>query len=120
MKLRFQYQEIAMSTIDFGKTALDYRKHRAGFPDDYFARIAPYGIGVRGQRILDLGTGTGTVARGFARRGCRVTAIDPSTSLMEQAKLLDAETGVEIDYRIATAEATGLADEIFDVVTAGQ
>lgn len=109
-----------MSGIDFGKTALDYRKHRAGFPDDYFSRIAPYGIGIRGQRILDLGTGTGTVARGFARRGCVVTAIDPSVSLMEQAKMLDAEAGVTIDYRTATAEETGLADRSFDVVVAGQ
>lgn len=109
-----------MNTIDFGKTALDYRRHRAGFPEDYFARIAPYGIGIQGQRVLDLGTGTGTVARGLARRGCTVTAIDPALSLMEQARELDVEAGVFIDYRQATAEQTGLPDEAFDVVTAGQ
>lgn len=109
-----------MNHIDFGKTAIDYRKHRAGFPEDFFARIAPYGIGIRGQRILDLGTGTGTVARGLARRGCRVTALDPSAPLIEQAKMLDAQTGVEIDYVVATAENTGLPDQSFDVVTAGQ
>ena len=109
-----------MNAIDFGKTAVDYRKHRAGFPEDYFARIAPYGIGIKGQRILDLGTGTGTVARGLARRGCTLTAIDPSLALMEQAKMLDAEIGVQIDYLEASAEQTGLPDASFDVVTAGQ
>lgn len=109
-----------MNTIDFGRTAIDYRRHRAGFPEDYFARIAPYGIGFRNQRILDLGTGTGTVARGLARRGCRLTALDPSSPLIEQARLLDAELGVKIDYVVASAEETGLPDQSFDVVTAGQ
>jgi SAM-dependent methyltransferase len=109
-----------MNNVDFGKTAQDYRRHRAGFPEDYFARVAPYGIGIRHQRLLDVGTGTGTVARGFARRGCRVIGIDPSTELMEQAKALDAEAGVAVDYRKATAEDTALADASVDVVTAGQ
>jgi SAM-dependent methyltransferase len=118
--MSFRFGSDQMNTVDFGKTALDYRRHRAGFPEDYFARVAPYGVGIRGQRILDLGTGTGTVARGFARRGCIVTALDPSVSLMEQAKILDAEAGVSIDYRAATAEETGLPDQAFDVVVAGQ
>ncbi|HEY8102683.1 MAG TPA: class I SAM-dependent methyltransferase [Burkholderiaceae bacterium] len=109
-----------MNAVDFGKTALDYRKHRAGFPEDYFARIAPYGIGIEGQRILDVGTGTGTVARGLALRGCAVTALDPSFPLMEQAKELDREVGVKIDYKQATAEQTDLPDEAFNVITAGQ
>ncbi|RZI40888.1 SAM-dependent methyltransferase [Herbaspirillum sp. HC18] len=109
-----------MNAIDFGKTAADYRRHRAGFPEDYFARLAPYGVGVRGQRVLDLGTGTGTVARGLARRGCVVTAIDPASPLMAQARELDAEAGVHVDYREGTAEQTGLPDQSFDVVTAGQ
>ena len=32
--------------------------------------------------LLDLGTGTGTLARGFARRGCTVTGLDAATTLI--------------------------------------
>jgi 2-polyprenyl-3-methyl-5-hydroxy-6-metoxy-1,4-benzoquinol methylase len=74
-----------MSSIDFGRTASDYGRHRAGFPPDFFARVAPWGVGIAEQKLLDLGTGTGTLARGFAMRGCRVTGLDPSAELMVQA-----------------------------------
>jgi SAM-dependent methyltransferase len=106
--------------MDFGRTAKDYGRHRAGFPPDFFARIAPRGIGVAGQRLLDLGTGTGTLARGFARRGCRVIGLDPAAALLTQAKELDRDEGVEVEYIQAHAENTGLPDCSFDVITAGQ
>jgi hypothetical protein len=105
---------------DFGLTAEYYAAFRAGFPDSFFARLAALGIGLTGQSLVDLGTGTGTLARGFARRGCRVTGIDPSASMLEQARRLDREAGVVVDYRDGRAEATGLADASADAVTAGQ
>jgi ubiquinone/menaquinone biosynthesis C-methylase UbiE len=58
---------------DFGKTAIDYGRHRAGFPDEFFDRLAKSGIIRTGMRALDLGTGTGTVARGLALRGARLS-----------------------------------------------
>jgi SAM-dependent methyltransferase len=106
--------------IDFGKTAQDYGRYRAGFPPALFERLATFGVGVPGQHVLDLGTGTGTLARGFALRGCRVTGLDPSASLLEEAKRLDQEVGVNIHYVVATAEGTGLPGGSFDVVAAGQ
>lgn len=109
-----------MENVDFGRAAEDYRQHRAGFPADLFARLAVYGIGISGQRLLDLGTGTGTLARGFAQRGCRVTGLDPSEAMLAQARLLDREAGVRADYLGGRAEATGLPDAAFDVVAAGQ
>lgn len=106
--------------IDFGKTAQDYGRYRAGFPPALFERLATFGIGAPGQRILDLGTGTGTLARGFAQRGCTVTGLDPATSLTEEAQRLDREAGVNITYVTAKAEQTVLSNASFDVVTAGQ
>ena len=103
---------------DFGATSKDYARHRAGFPDSLFERLATYGIGKRGQSIVDLGTGTGTLARGFARRGCRVIGIDISEAMLQAARELDA--AARVDYRVARAEETGLPDSAFDVVTAGQ
>lgn len=106
--------------VDFGRTASDYARHRAGFPSSMFDRLSQYGIGARGQRVVDVGAGTGTVARGFALRGCEVVGIDPSENLVREARGLDQEVGVSVDYRIATAEQTGLEDGSVDVYAAGQ
>ncbi len=109
-----------MNSIDFGLTAKDYAQYRAGFPDAFFDRIMDEKVLRTGQTLIDLGTGTGTIARGFAKRGCKVIAIDPSEALMEQARELDKQAGINIEYRIAKAEETGLPDLFADVVVAGQ
>lgn len=109
-----------MERVDFGLTADDYGRHRAGFPASFFERLAQRGIGQPGQVVVDLGTGAGTVARGLARRGCRVTGVDIAAPLLAEARRLDVEAGVQVDYRAAPAEATGLPDEMADLVTAGQ
>jgi SAM-dependent methyltransferase len=106
--------------IDFGLTASDYARHRAGFPDSLFARLAAFGIGLPGQCVVDLGTGTGTLARGFAKRGCSVIGIDRAEPLLAEARRLDAEAGVAVEYRVARAETTGLPAASADVVGAGQ
>jgi SAM-dependent methyltransferase len=106
--------------IDFGRTAQDYGRHRVGFPERFFERLAGFGVGRPGQRALDLGTGTGSVARGLARRGCAVTGIDPAAALLDEARRLDRAAGVEISYLVGRAEATGLAARSVEVVTAGQ
>jgi len=106
--------------VRFQDTAEDYAKHRAGFPDALFDRLATFGVGLESQRVVDVGTGTGTLARGFARRGCVVRAIDPQAALMAEAARLDREAGVEVAYATGTAERTGLQERSADVVTAGQ
>ena len=105
---------------DFGKTASDYGRHRAGFPNEFFERLHTAGILRPGMRALDLGTGTGTVARGLALRGCEVTGLDRSAPLMEQAAELDRVADVVVKYVNAPAEDTGLPAAEFDLVTAGQ
>ena len=49
-----------------------------------------------------------------------MTALDRSDAIVDGAKRLDAAAGVSIEYVLAAAEATGLAGNRFDVVTAGQ
>ncbi|PTL84513.1 class I SAM-dependent methyltransferase [Vitiosangium sp. GDMCC 1.1324] len=106
--------------VDFGRTADDYVKHRAGFPERFFERLAREGVLRSGLRAVDLGTGTGTVARGLARHGCQVTALDISDSMLEGARGLAADERLSIDFRRAPAENTGLPDGSADLVIAGQ
>lgn len=107
-------------STNFGAAAEDYAKFRAGFPDSFFNRLASFGLYQSGTTVVDVGTGTGTVARGFARRGARVIAIDPDDRLVQQARQLDAAASVSIEYRKGSAEAIPLPDATADVVTAGQ
>ncbi|MFF5310828.1 class I SAM-dependent methyltransferase [Streptomyces massasporeus] len=76
-----------------------------------------HGIALPGKGVLDVGTGTGALARLFAQAGARVTVLDPAGPLLDQARELDREAGVETDCRVGTAdcrvgaaEATGLPD----------
>lgn len=106
--------------VDFGRTAEDYVTHRVGFPDSFFARLQRDGIGTPNQSVLDLGTGTGVVARGFARGGCKVVGLDISQQLIAESKKLDAQAGVHISYLLGPAESIPLPAESIDVITAGQ
>jgi SAM-dependent methyltransferase len=106
--------------VDFGRTADDYSRHRAGFPDSFFERLVREGVLRSGPRAVDLGTGTGTVARGLAKRGCRVTALDISEPMLEGARRLASQEGREIAFQRGAAEATQLPSSAFDLVVAGQ
>lgn len=107
-------------TIDFGKTADDYARFRAGFPSEFFARLAALGLARPGSKALDLGSGTGTIALGLAARGCEVTALDPSPAMLAQAAARAEESGVALRTIEGKAERSGLRDAAFDLAIAGQ
>jgi SAM-dependent methyltransferase len=107
----------ATFTADFGKTAEDYARYRAGYPDWLFERLMRRGLARPGMRALDLATGTGYLARGLAQRGLSVTGLDVSSDMMAAAKALDAAQGLEIEYAVGKAEETGLPSGAFDLVT---
>jgi SAM-dependent methyltransferase len=107
----------AKFTADFGKTAEDYARHRAGYPDWLFERLMRRGLVRPGMRALDLATGTGYLARGLAQRGLAVTGLDVSADMIAAAKALDAAQGVSIEYAVGKAEETGLPAARFDLVT---
>ena len=108
----------ARFTADFGKTAGDYARYRAAYPDWFFERLMRRALARPGMRALDLATGTGYVARGLAQRGLAVTGLDVSADMMEAAKALDAGHGLRIEYVLGKAEETGLPAASFDVITA--
>lgn len=106
--------------IDWGKTSGDYSRFRPGPPDSFFERLRVLGAGEPGQCVLDLGTGTGVLARRFAAQGCAVAGIDVSAEQIAAAKTLAAESGLTVDFRVSPAESTPFPDHSFDVITANQ
>jgi SAM-dependent methyltransferase len=106
--------------IDWGKTSADYAAWRPDYPPEFYDRLAKRGIGLAHQKILDLGTGIGFLAQEFARRGAIVTGVDISPEQIGMACERAKSSRLAIDYRVAGAEETGLAESSFDVVTASQ
>lgn len=144
-----------MTTIDFGRAAAQYARHRAGLPPAFYDLLSDWGVlgdersetlGRRaaepmiqrssgresdersetlGRRaaepiILDIGTGTGDVALALARRGLRVTGLDPSTALLEQARRMADEEGLDVALVEGRAEAIAVPDASCRLVTAAQ
>ena len=106
--------------IDWGKTSHEYALYRPGPPDRFYDLLRTLGVGLSGQRILDLGTGTGVLARRFAASGASVAGIDVSPEQLQTARSLADTDGVEVDWRVAAAEALPFPDAEFDVLTANQ
>jgi SAM-dependent methyltransferase len=106
--------------VDWGRTSSDYAAHRPGPPPSFYERLHALGVGRRGQRILDLGTGTGVLARQFARQGADVVGVDIAPGQIAMATRLAAEEGLSARFAVASAEATAQAEGAFDAVTANQ
>ena len=65
-------------------------------------------------RVLDVGTGTGELARASACTGAAVTAVDPDRAMLERA----AETAPGVRLCQAALPSLPFPDEAFDVVLA--
>ena len=104
--------------LDWNATSRDYLEHRPGYPPSFFRLLREVEIGLPGQDILDLGTGTGALAIPFARQGARVVGIDASESQLAAARDVAMREALPLDLRFALAERTGLPDASFDAITA--
>jgi SAM-dependent methyltransferase len=74
---------------------------------------------IAGKRVLDAGCGEGRFARMLAERGAQVTAFDLSERMIANARSLEEETPLGIDYRVVDMADLGeLADGSFDMAIA--
>ena len=71
-----------------GRTSLDYARYRDIYPQEFYDRITGRNLCAAGQRVLDVGTGTGVLPRNMYRYGARWTGTDLSENQIAQARLL--------------------------------
>lgn len=70
----------------------------------------------RGERVLDLATGTGWTSRVVARLGARVVGVDLGADLIGAARALAGAERLDIEYQVGDAEKLPFADGEFDAV----
>ena len=105
-------------SFDWGRTSDDYAKFRDIYPQEFYERIVKRGLCIKGQNVLDIGTGTGVIPRNMACYGANWTGTDISENQIKQAKLLSED--MNIDYHVIPAEKINFPDSSFDVITACQ
>ncbi len=71
-----------------------------------------------GERLLDVGCGTGTLAVAAAGSGARVVAVDRSAAMLAVARSKADAAGVTVTWRQGDVAFPPLGDERFDVATA--
>ena len=69
-----------------------------------------------GSKVLDVAAGNGNVTLAAARRWCKVTSTDYVPELLERGRERAAGERLEVDFRVADAEALPFPDASFDVV----
>lgn len=80
----------------FRSTADFYDRYRTPYPPELIGAVASR-VGLEpGDRLLDLGSGPGPLAIGFAGLGLEVTAMDPEPSMLEAARLGAEAAGVRL------------------------
>ncbi|MBQ8289196.1 MAG: methyltransferase domain-containing protein [Clostridia bacterium] len=110
----------AGKAFDWGRVSEEYARYRDIYPEVFYQKIVDRGLCIRGQSVLDLGTGTGVLPRNLYRHGARWVGIDISREQIEQARRLSAEHGMEIDFYSTATEEIDFPHDTFDVVTACQ
>ena len=79
-------------------------------------RVTPELIGhVEGQRVLDLGCGTGRYCTLLAERGASIVGLDPSEKMLEQARQRTSALSY-IELHHGTIEQMDFPNEYFDMV----
>ncbi len=106
------------NAFDWGRTSKEYAKFRDIYHVEFYEHIAGRGLCVKGQSVLDIGTGTGVIPRNMYKFGAAWSAEDISENQIKEANKLSV--GMDINYFTASDEELAFPDNSFDVITACQ
>lgn len=106
--------------FDFGRISEDYAGYRDIYPKKFYDKILERNLCVKGQDVLDIGTGTGVLPRNMYIYGANFTGTDIAENQIAYAKKLSEECGMNIKYMTVSTEDICFPDKSFDVITACQ
>ena len=55
--------------FDWGRTSAEYAKFRDIYPEEFYEKIISLGLCTSGQKVHDIGTGTGVLPRNMYKFG---------------------------------------------------
>jgi ubiquinone/menaquinone biosynthesis C-methylase UbiE len=104
----------------FASTASLYEHLRPPYPSEFFRSVAEK-LGLsRQSSLIDLGTGPGLLALGFAPYVGRIVGVDPEPTMLDAARRAAASTGHALALIEGKVETLGPDIGSFDVVTIGR
>lgn len=104
----------------FASTASTYEHLRPPYPGEFFRSVAQkLGLSER-CALIDLGTGPGLLALGFAPYVGRIVGVDPEPAMLQAARQAAARAGHELALIAGKAETLGPEIGTFDIVTIGR
>lgn len=106
-------------TVRFSDRVEDYVRYRPGYPSGVLGLLAGRLGAHPGSIAADIGSGTGIFSELLLAAGYRVIGVEPNAEMRSAAERLlgDYSAFTSTD---GTAEATGLANESVDLITAAQ
>jgi SAM-dependent methyltransferase len=100
----------------FSGSAGGYARHRPSYPGALVEWVLAEAGVQPGDRVADVGCGTGILTRLLAERGLDVVGIDPNEDMLAEARA----GGGAAEYQRGEAAATRLADASVALVTVAQ
>src|SRR6478672_13220809 len=104
----------------FATTVPLYEKFRPPYPPEFFRAVSRRSGLRKEHRLIDLGTGPGLLALGFAPYVGRIVGVDPEPAMLAAAK--SAAERASQAFTLIAGKTEDLTDDIgrFDVVTIGR
>lgn len=104
----------------FATTAEFYEQYRQPYPAQFFRTVAVKLKLDKFSSLIDLGTGPGMLALGFAPYAGRVVGVDPEPAMLATARATAARTATDVTFMEGKAEDLSENIGSFDVVTIGR
>jgi SAM-dependent methyltransferase len=104
----------------FATTAEFYEQYRPPYPAEFFRAVAGKLKLDKRHALIDLGTGPGVLALGFAPHAGRVAGVDPETAMLSAARAAAKRAAIDVTFIEGRAEDLPADIGSFDVVTIGR
>ena len=103
------WRQSRQASARFAAQALDYDRYRPRYPERVFDLLVHETGAVRGDKVVEIGAGTGIATVPLADRGLEVTAVEPAREL---AALATAKLGDRGHVVVGRFEECALPDRV--------
>ena len=105
--------------FDWGRTAADYARYRDIYPLEFYRAILDRGVGLAGQQVLDIGTGSGILAIAALKLGAaEAEGVDIDPMCVRTAGENAERNGVAEHFTVLVGDLSDKASGKYNIITA--